>query len=242
METSAIAASRQEQKDITIYTDEGDKVTLSFEAADQLVYSEYQGQAQHAQALDMPNVATVQMQRVNVEQKTIELDRQRAFTITVEGDLNEQELADIKTALQKIDTLMIDILYAGDFSEVAETTSELRNLKSLAGIEAAYNLDTTVAVQQTKVQENTLSIREQSPLVDRRGRGHRGMPGRRFVDELVRIVKHTGIKPRMFLHPLKALFKDYSAHLGNENHASKPHADWVRGVQQDLFDKIAPDD
>ena len=39
MQTTAIAASRQEQKDITIYTDEGDKVTLSFEAADQLVLS-----------------------------------------------------------------------------------------------------------------------------------------------------------------------------------------------------------
>ena len=86
METTSVAANRQEQKDITIYTDEGDKVTLAFEAADQLVYSEYQGQSHHAHVSGMQNVAAIQVQSVNVEQKTIEFDRQRAFTITVEGD------------------------------------------------------------------------------------------------------------------------------------------------------------
>ena len=242
VKATEIAANRQEQKDITIYTDEGDKVTISLEGADQLVYSEYQGRSRHVQALKMQNVAAVQMQSVNVEQKTIEFDRQRAFTITVEGDLSDQELEDIKTALQKIDSLMTDILYEGDFSEMAETTSDLRDLESLAGIEAAYNIDTRVAVQQTKVQENAQLIREEAPIIARRGRGFRGMPGRRFVDDLVKIVKHADIKPRMILRPLKALFKDYSEHLETEKHAGKPHHDWIREIREDLFDKIESED
>ena len=242
VETTEIAARSQAQKDITIYTDEGDKVTLAFESEDELLYANIQGHAYQAQKVGMQNAAAVQLQSVMVAQQSIALEREQSFTVTVEGDLSDQELEDIKTALQKIDSLMTDILYAGDFSEAAETTSELRGLESLAGIEATYQYATDIAVQQTEVQENALAASKESPAFHRRGHGHRRMPASRFVDDLVKIIKDAGIKPRMFLRPLKGLFKDYSGHSGHAKHAGKPHFDWVRDVQKDLFDKIESND
>ncbi len=229
LEATQITANSQAQKDITIYTDEGDTVTLSFESEDQVYYSNYQGQAREVQALGFQNAAAVQMQRIAVKQETIEIDRQRAFTVTVEGDLSDQELEDIKTTLQKIDALMTDILYENDFSEVAATTAELRELDSLAGIEADYQYEKAVLVQQTKVHERSQASQAESAAHTRHhGPKHRKMPGGRFVKDLIRIVKDSGIKPQMFARPLKSLFRDFSERLpGNDQH-NEPPFHWAR--------------
>ena len=242
METTQVAVNDQQQKDITIYTDEGDTVTLTMESEDQLLYANYLGQSNQSQALDIQNVAVVQMQSATVRQETIEIDRQRTLTIMVEGDLSDQELADIKTALQKIDTLMTDILYHGDDSEVQATTDELRELGSLSGIEAAYQYEKTVAFQHAERQEETHTTAEKSPMRDHRHAGHHRMPGSRFIDDLVKAVKESGIKPRMFLRPLKTLFKDYSGHVAEKNHHGQRGPDWMRDLQKDVFRRIESDE
>jgi len=239
IEATQIAANSQAQKDITIYTDEGDTVTLSFESEDQIYYSNYQGQSRDVQAFGFQNAAAVQMQSVAVKQETIEIDSQRAFTITVEGDLSDQELEDIKSALQKIDTLMTDILYENDFSEVAATTAELRELDSLAGIKADYQYEKAVLVQQTQLHEESQTSRAESPAHTRHhGPKHRRMPGGRFVKELIRIVKDSGIKPQMFARPLKSLFRDFSERLPGNNKHNKPPFHWARYLHDNDANKL----
>jgi len=238
LEATQIAASSQEQKDITIYTDEGDKVTLSFESDNKVYYSKYQGYSRQIQTLERQNAAAFQMQSVAVKQETIEIDSQRAFTIAVEGDLSDQELEDIKTALQKIDALMTDILYENDFSEVAATISQLGELDSLAGIEADYQFAKEVAVQRTELHEKSQTASNESPVhAHHRRARHRMMPGNRFVNDLIRIVKDSGIKPRMFTGPLKALFRGFSERLPDNDDHGKPPFHWARHVRDNAINQ-----
>lgn len=224
LQVNQIAAASQMEKDITIYTDEGDKVTLSFESEKSVYYANYQGQTRQVQELGLQNAAALQMQQVAVSGEMLAMNNNSNFAIAVEGDLNDQELKEIKTALQKIDTLMTDILYRNDTARMATTTAELRQLDSLVGIEADYQYKKAEMVQQSTLSDRSETVRTKAPVDSHRRSGRRRVPIRRMLNDLIQRVKASGVKPRMFARPLKELFKDFSGHM-NSPHRTSPNSD-----------------
>jgi len=224
LQVSQVAAASQTTKDITIYTDEGDKVTLSFESEKSVYYAHYRGQARQVQGDRYQNGAALQMQQVAVSREMLAMSDDSTFAIAVEGNLNDQELKEIKTALQKIDALMTDIVYSNDTTQMAATTAELRELDSLAGIEADYQYTKAEMVQHAALSNESRTVRTTAPVDSHRRSDRQRMPLRRMLNDLIQMVKASGVKPRMFARPLKELFKDFSGHM-NSPYRTPPDRD-----------------
>jgi len=97
-----IETSNQQNKDITIVTDEGDRVTISSSFQSQAVYSTYKGISQYTVSATSENLGMEKNQLTMFEGETFDYENDRNFSISVDGDLNKQELKSIKKAVKNI--------------------------------------------------------------------------------------------------------------------------------------------
>lgn len=136
-------AFRKETQDITLTTEEGDKVTISaldtFKA-DYMAF-DYSG-------LLNRQAAAVEAEELNVSSK-------HAFSMTVEGDLNEEERADIEKVLSRLDGIMTDLV-SGDLESVmADTPGIIDDTETISGLNAVLRFHERVSVEQRTVTRMT---------------------------------------------------------------------------------------
>ena len=138
-ELTRISVPEQQNKDITIFTEEGDKVTLSSEKQTQTFYSNFSDVScqkfsgvSDKYSMDISNYTAT-------ENRNFEYEKNGSFSISVEGDLDKQEMQDIKKAIKSIDKIMTNLLSGGNFSKAADKTMRLVNLDSISGIAADYS-------------------------------------------------------------------------------------------------------
>lgn len=143
------SASLSQHTTVTLTTDEGDSVTL--------------------------NLASFMETHAGIYQRTLEQDDRQAFsqtaffqsshqeemTIEVNGDLNADEMEDIRAALHTIGT-MIDDFLNGDLNEMAKDGKLLEELDTIDSLEASfsYDLQAMVATEDSVVIDDT---RHQTP-------------------------------------------------------------------------------
>jgi len=134
-------ASRQETQDIKLTTEEGDIVTISslnqFQAS-YLSY-DYTGSIKDQQALSL-------------DSENLNTSSENAFNISVQGDLNEEEKADIARVLQEMDGIMKDLV-DGDFDQIMKSTMSLMDeTDTITGIDAVLKFH-----QQTTLEQRTVT-------------------------------------------------------------------------------------
>lgn len=133
-ERTAVAAMSSEQHlDVTLVTDEGDKVTLSLDARAAAMYGAYEAMSADGQGFA---AAKGEFSAGLYE---------REMTFTVEGDLSEKEQKDIRKALKTLDQMMHNFVN-GDLKPMMAKIGKLQGLESLAGIEANMSYERTVVV------------------------------------------------------------------------------------------------
>jgi DnaJ-domain-containing protein 1 len=133
-------ASTSQNMVLSLTTNEGDKISLSLAARTQSDYLNYletgqEKQGDYAHQLQMFSTASEQ-----------------DFTMTVEGDLNEQERKDIGAVLKTIDKMMANFVQGRLEPMVAKANklSQLDTISSLS-LEMSYTREVMVA-QQIEVQ------------------------------------------------------------------------------------------
>ena len=89
-------ASESQSADLEIVTAEGDRVTLSYGASESVGYSSYENLARQGGGFQRS------------AGQSLSFSREQEFSLTVEGDLSESELADINNLLSEIDGVMGD--------------------------------------------------------------------------------------------------------------------------------------
>lgn len=135
-EAQRVTVSQSKSSDITIFTAEGDKVTLSSSVARQMEYATYSAQGENGSA----------------SARSASYQSQRSFSFTVEGDLNREELHDIRKALRTIRKAERDVA-KGDTEKALERTARLQRLDTIAELDAQIAVTQTVSVQQAAVQQ-----------------------------------------------------------------------------------------
>ncbi|HEX9757796.1 MAG TPA: hypothetical protein VGB26_08350 [Nitrospiria bacterium] len=90
---SHVSLSHQKNVDLSIVTDEGDRVTLSSASSLNLNYASYNQLGELSQETGF------------AQNLDLNLERTKEFSISVKGDLNREELKDIQNILKKIDKL-----------------------------------------------------------------------------------------------------------------------------------------
>jgi hypothetical protein len=139
LQAAQVKVSQSQTADITIVTAEGDTVTLSLGKAAESSFATYNAQGQVG--------------------GSAELLRTSAFSIGVDGDLNREELKDIRRAIRTIQKAANDVL-RGHEEKAASRTARLANLDQIASIDADLEFHREVSVTQVSAQSEAVAIPE----------------------------------------------------------------------------------
>jgi len=139
LQAAKVKVSQSQTADITIVTAEGDTVTLSSSKAAELLFATYNAQGQVG--------------------GSAELHRSSTFSMSVEGDLNREELKDIRRAIRTIQKAANDVL-RGHEEKAASRTARLANLDQIASIDADLEFHREVSVTQVSARSEAVAIPE----------------------------------------------------------------------------------
>ncbi|MBX9657602.1 MAG: hypothetical protein K2X00_03480 [Nitrospiraceae bacterium] len=139
---SAISASTDLTGQLSVTTAEGDKITLTadFEARYRAV--NYQAKAETEQGT------------VEVKATSIEASLKKQYGVTVEGDLNEQELHDLEKLFRKVSNIFRKYFRGQDDEALAKTAKladKFGGLSSLSSLDLSINVERSVTVVAAQV-------------------------------------------------------------------------------------------
>jgi hypothetical protein len=145
---------QSQTSDIAILTAEGDTFTWSSSKSAELSFSTYNAQG------DLGDASAVSA-------ASMELRRTSAFSITLDGELNKDELKDIRSAIRTMQKAANDIR-KGHEEKAATRMAKLANLDQLAGIDADLEFTREVSFIQLSAPSDlaagTESIQTPEPI------------------------------------------------------------------------------
>ncbi len=239
VQANRISLTSNESKDITIITDEGDKVTLSYDHQVESTYAglkalSYQGATATADGMEMIKETLTRM-----DAEHFQFENSQHMTISVDGDLNNQEMADIKMAIKQIDEIMTGLLHGENISEAAKNIEDLKHLESLSSFEADYSYERDVLLERYVAREVNTSSEYKS--LERTGRGRHRIKHdalEKLIDKMANFLEDSKTKPHKFFRPLRKLFADISDRLDDQHldHTVKKHI--VGLIESALIEKV----
>lgn len=131
---SRVRTSVQQNSDLTLVTEDGDKITISSAADDNSLYTSYD------------KFGMTQDSLYSLSGETGVSESSNAFNITIEGDLSEDELKDLGSALSMMDSAMRNLVN-GNIDDAVQSALGLSDLESIAGFEASLEVNRTVSVE-----------------------------------------------------------------------------------------------
>ena len=168
LQATRVSVSESQNKDITIFTEEGDKVTLSTDQQCQAQSLTYEGLKQSITSADFQGHSISEESLAMFRREAFESKISKNISISVDGDLNKQELKDIKKAIKGIDKIMRNLLYGGDIVDATAKAAEIGDLSTIAGFEANSRYEKSVVLEKATVKKSTAYSRqglsETSPL------------------------------------------------------------------------------
>lgn len=237
-QSTQVSASQQQNKDITIFTEEGDKVTISYDQQSQAFYSNCSGFSHQKISGSYDNYAIDGNKYAMFQDEKFEYDNSRYFSMSVDGDLNEQELKDVRKTIRKIDKIMTNLLNGGDISEGVAKALKLVNLDSISGLTANYSYENAISIEQTTVEEVSTYSKEGlaenvTPVINNEFDYIKNL-----IDEMVKSVRNSGVKPSKTINPIKKVFSHLLKDLSEKKHQNQPKIDLARQIEEKLIEKI----
>lgn len=139
---SAVSAAADLSGRLSVTTAEGDKITLTadFEARYRAV--NYQAKAETEQGT------------VEVKATSVEASLKKQYGVTVEGDLNEQEVHDLEKLFRKVSNIFRKYFRGQDDEALAKTAKladKFGSLSSLSSLDLSVNVERSVTVVAAQV-------------------------------------------------------------------------------------------
>lgn len=157
-------------------TAEGDRVSLSTGSESNFSFESYNF------------LGLAEGQTVDFRSQQLSTSVRSDFNLLIEGDLNEQEQADIQAFLQSAQDLLKE-LGTGNVEKAAEAALSLGDLDSLSSAALFFRQETTVSLEARTTQ---LAVQESPPSNDSRGRGINPGPGQsNRIDKLLEKIRQA---------------------------------------------------
>jgi hypothetical protein len=143
---------------LTITTDEGDTVTLSLASATEIDAGVYR------------SVSYADGWAASTQTAFFEFSDSRSLSVEIDGDLNAEEREDIRAAMEVIGGMIEDFL-SGDLQEMAADGELLKELDTVASLEAVFSYERQVMYGEQERVEISQSALEGHRDSHRRGHG-----------------------------------------------------------------------
>ena len=131
-QSAQFTTSHHQNTDITIFTAEGDKVTLSSTSQFQATCATYN------------SFARTKGEFTWSRGQSLDLNISRELSILVDGDLDKQELKDINKAIKTIEKIMRDFL-SGDIGNAVAKALRISKLESISSLEADLQFEQSIS-------------------------------------------------------------------------------------------------
>lgn len=139
---SAVSAAADLSGRLSVTTAEGDKITLTAEFEARYRAANYQAKAETEQGT------------VEVNATSVEASLKKQYGVTVEGDLNEQELHDLEKLFRKVSNIFRKYFRGQDDEALAKTAKladKFGSLSSLSSLDLSVNVERSVTVVAAQV-------------------------------------------------------------------------------------------
>jgi hypothetical protein len=237
LQASRLNVAASTSKDITITTREGDTVTLSYDQMMQADYATYSYGAVAGRMGRDGDQGAYSIERRQFEASRFSYQSMEAWQVKVEGNLNDEELADIRNAVTQIDKIMSSSIENGD--SAAMNTPVLADLESLSGLSASYSQEIRITAQSLRVQETKYDrdgLHSGSKLGQRRqGRRERI---NQLADQMMGVIDNKNIDYPKFVHPLKKMFHEMKGQFEKTMSDPDPQNQWINDVSSALLERL----
>ena len=237
--------SSEQSMEVTIITDQKDIVTLSFDADFNSSFSTYEGLAKSDNGY--ARIAGRQFSYdVSIEQ-----------SVRVEGDLNKEELHDIRKVMKRIGRMMRKFL-SGDISAVAEKAQKLLNKRdTLESVDAKLEFEKSVSVmRQTYAEAVNVSssdslpkylpslpkappsLLNDMPVAFQADFSRRFKPIDRLTDKMTDVVRESGYRPMRMLKEADRMFNRMFRDFARRGPLNADKMNVGRLIQSDFMKKL----
>lgn len=194
---------------LTIKTREGDIVTLSSSRFAQFNSSEYNSRGEIQ--TDTGNALITQHTR------EITLTTGDQFSFSVQGDLNEQELADIEAIVKGVDGIVAEVVQ-GDMEEAVAQAMAMGNYSSVSMYSAdiSYERSYSMTEQTSSVASNPLSASDPDAKISRSENSQRSNHMNGFADRMAQFLEKQEEKSlAKAQQPLISLFEQLQKNISD---------------------------
>jgi hypothetical protein len=195
----SVSAYESLNTSLTIKTREGDIVTLSSNSFSQLDAFEYNSRGEIQ--TDSANA------RASQHTREITLTTGEQFSFSVQGDLNEQELADIEAIVKGVDSIAAEVA-EGDMDEAFEKAMSMGNYSSVSMYSAEISHQQSYSVSEETRSTSYGPLSGSAPGLGTDGGNPQRPAVNRFVEKMAQLIEDQEEKLlAKAQQPLMALFE-----------------------------------
>lgn len=184
--------AKTENADITIVTDDGDRVTILSDMSMESSYTSYSGLLRSGSS------------SVKAAGYEYQSQLQSNFSMSIVGKLDDEEYDDIISALKTIDSVMKSVS-SGNMVDLQSIAEKFGELESLSGLNASIQVEESMSYQQAQSVISEVDEPE--------GREHKGHRLADKLDHTLDRILHSGEKHGRDHGKIKLLMKDYLSQL-----------------------------
>ena len=204
-----LTVSQEQNADISILTEEGDKITLS-------LATEF-----HAGFVTYSSSGRTRSGAFEVQAESLMVDMSQGLQIRVEGDLSEEEISDIQKTLQEIAKIMQDVL-SGDLDKAAAGAAKVAGYDTISSVAADLSYEQHTILEQRSITESQSQTRgpAESDSKHENAEGSREQRIDGLTDLMMARVGRAKTGKRKFLGPARRLLSQMLRRTTHEGHAS----------------------
>jgi hypothetical protein len=245
MQGTRVALASNQTRDITIYTDEGDKVTLSSKDSTLVYYSNYEGIFQEKSetgSADDPGGQISNQESIAFQQEFFMAEHASNISITVEGDLNKEEIKDIQNVLKRMDKIMNRSLSGKGNSQWPGKSLDARGFDSIDKVNMEYRYDQTMMISYFSVKEAVSYEQTGAPEEAAIQDPENALETDNTVDHMTSMIKDSGVSPYKFAEPVKSLFANILKMLNKNKQENEARIHMANFFESAVMDFINADD
>jgi hypothetical protein len=241
-----LSVSEEQQADINIVTAEGDTVTLSSDYRAAATLTTYE------------HLALSDSGYRHTEAQMLDFQLEQDIAVSVVGDLNSQELADIKALLSDLGAMFKEFLTSGG-QEPPGADEDFSKLASLKSVQAQFEYSASVGYLSAQTNEITIggpapvhSLPESlAPLA---AAAQNAVPvvaptpvatplpppaeTAPIVDRMTQRTKESGLRPEKFMRLLKKFLKQFLKGMGAQGADGSEKVKRGENVLEKFFDQV----
>ena len=184
--------AKTENADITIITDDGDRVTISSDTSMESSYTSYSG-------LLRSGYSSLKAEGYEYQSRL-----RSNFSMSIVGDLDNEEYDDIISALKTIDSVM-ESVSSGNMVDLRSIAEKFGGLESLSGLTASIQVEESMSYQQAQSKV--------SEIDDQEGRDNKGHRHADKLDHALDSILHSAKKHGKGHGRVKHLMNDYLSEM-----------------------------